>query len=183
MKAPRSSCSRTGTTRRGAAPRIHAELCGYGLATDVARVHPPHRCRPGDGHARRAAVRDLDAGQIDYVNAHGTGTLQNDAVETAALKSVFGARASCLPVSSTKSMHGHLPRCAGALEFMIAVTAMEQGLCPPTMHLDEPDAACDLDYVAGQARTGMKLGAVMSSSFAFGGTEAPCRLHGQAADR
>jgi 3-oxoacyl-[acyl-carrier-protein] synthase II len=151
---------------------IRAELCGYGLATDVAHITRPSV--EGQANAMRLALRSacLDPEQIDYINAHGTGTLQNDATETAALKEVFGPRARSVPVSSTKSMHGHLLGAAGALEFMIAVAAMERGLLPPTMHLDEPDAACDLDYVAGQARTGVALGAVMSNSFAFGGTNA-----------
>jgi 3-oxoacyl-[acyl-carrier-protein] synthase II len=128
----------------------------------------------GQALAMRTALRsaDLHPDQIDYVNAHGTGTVQNDAVETAALKEVFGPRAYRLPVSSTKSMHGHLLGAAGALEFLIAVAAMERGVLPPTMHLSVADAACDLDYVAGEARAGVKLGAVMSNSFAFGGTNA-----------
>jgi 3-oxoacyl-(acyl-carrier-protein) synthase len=114
----------------------------------------------------------LEAAGIDYVNAHGTATLQNDPVETAAIKQVFGAHAHRVPVSSTKSMHGHLLGAAGALEFVIAVSALEHGIVPPTMHLDAPDPACDLDYVADGARTGMTLRAVMSNSFAFGGTNA-----------
>ncbi|MEO6184959.1 MAG: beta-ketoacyl-[acyl-carrier-protein] synthase family protein, partial [Steroidobacteraceae bacterium] len=151
---------------------IRAELSGYGLATDVAHITRPSVA--GQSRAMRAALRSasLHADQIDYVNAHGTGTPQNDAVETAALKEVFGPRAYGLPVSSTKSMHGHLLGAAGALEFMIAVIAMERGVVPPTMHLDSPDPACDLDYVAGEARHGVSLRAVMSSSFAFGGTNA-----------
>jgi 3-oxoacyl-[acyl-carrier-protein] synthase II len=122
----------------------------------------------------RAALRSarLEPGQIGYVNAHGTGTLQNDAVETAALKEVFGPQAYALPVSSTKSMHGHLLGAAGALEFLIAISAMERGVLPPTMHLDAVDPACDLDYVADKARSGAALAAVMSNSFAFGGTNA-----------
>jgi len=122
----------------------------------------------------RAALRSaaLHPDQIDYVNAHGTGTLQNDAVETAAIKDVFGPRAYTLPVSSTKSMHGHLLGAAGALEFLISVVSLERGIVPPTMHLDVPDDACDLDYVAGRARNGVPLRAVMSNSFAFGGTNA-----------
>jgi 3-oxoacyl-[acyl-carrier-protein] synthase II len=156
--------------RRGA--HIHAELSGYGLTTDVSHISRPTAA--GQAQAIRAALRSgsLHPDQIDYVNAHGTGTVQNDAVETAALKEAFGQRAYALPVSSTKSMHGHLLGAAGALEFMIAVLAMEAGVVPPTMHLDVADPACDLDYVAGQARDGMNLRAVMSNSFAFGGTNA-----------
>jgi 3-oxoacyl-[acyl-carrier-protein] synthase II len=151
---------------------IHAELSGYGLTTDVTHITRPSI--EGQTSAMRAALRSagLHPDAIDYVNAHGTGTLQNDAVETAALKEVFGKRAYSVPVSSTKSMHGHLLGAAGALEFVIAVTCLERGIVPPTMHLDSPDAACDLDYVAGRARTGMMLRTVLSNSFAFGGTNA-----------
>jgi 3-oxoacyl-[acyl-carrier-protein] synthase II len=98
--------------------------------------------------------------------------LRNDLVETAALKEVFGPRAYTLPVSSTKALHGHLLGGAGALELLIAVAAMERGVLPPTMHLNAADAGCDLDYVAGAARTGVKLRAVMSNSFALGATNA-----------
>ena len=98
--------------------------------------------------------------------------MQNDAVETAALKNVFGPRAYHLPISSTKSMHGHLLGAAGALEFMIAIAAMERGVLPPTMHLNAADPDCDLDYVPGEARAGVTLKSVMSNSFAFGGTNA-----------
>jgi len=151
---------------------IHAELCGYGLATDVVHITRPSV--EGQARAMRAALVSAgrDANDIDYVNAHGTATLQNDAVETAALKDVFGPRAYSLPVSSTKSMHGHLLGAAGALEFVVSVASLERGIVPPTMHLDTPDAACDLDYVPGRARSGIALRTVMSNSFAFGGTNA-----------
>jgi 3-oxoacyl-(acyl-carrier-protein) synthase len=109
---------------------------------------------------------------IDYINAHGTATLQNDAVETAAIKEVFGPRAYQIPVSSTKSMHGHLLGAAGALELVICVGCLERGWIPPTMHLDQPDPACDLDYVAGAARENIRLRIALSNSFAFGGTNA-----------
>lgn len=155
---------------RGA--RIRAELCGYGLTTDVAHIARPSV--EGQACAMRAALRSasLHPDQIDYINAHGTGTLQNDTVETTAIKQVFGSRAYALPVSSTKSMHGHLLGAAGALEFMIAITAMERSVLPPTMHLSKADPTCDLDYIADQARCGVTLRTVMSNSFAFGGTNA-----------
>src|SRR5271166_3969968 len=139
---------------------------------DVAHITRPTVA--GQAAAMRAALDSagLDPGAVDYVNAHGTGTLQNDSVETAAIKEVFGARAYSLPVSSTKSMHGHLLGAAGALEFVIAVASLERGVVPPTMHLDSPDPGCDLDYVAGCARTGVRMRSVMSNSFAFGGTNA-----------
>ena len=151
---------------------IHAELCGYGLATDMLHITRP----TVEAQTRAMQIALSSAGrrpdELDYVNAHGTATLQNDAVETAALKEVFGSRAYEIPVSSTKSMHGHLLGAAGALEFVISVAALERGLVPPTMHLDAPDAACDLDYVPNHARGGIALRAVMSNSFAFGGTNA-----------
>ncbi len=157
-------------TARGAP--IHAELTGYGLTSDAVHITRPTVA--GQAGAMRAALHcaGLDHGAVDYVNAHGTATLQNDSVETAAIKEVFGARAYSLPVSSTKSMHGHLLGAAGALEFVIAVASLQRGLLPPTMHLEEADPDCDLDYVTDRARTGMNLNAVMSNSFAFGGTNA-----------
>lgn len=152
--------------------RIYAELSGYGLTSDVAHITRP--TIEGQSSAMRAALHSaqLDPGCIDYINAHGTATLQNDAVETAAIKDVFGERAHSIPVSSTKSMHGHLLGAAGALEFVISVLALERGAVPPTSHLNVPDPACDLDYVPNCARTGLSLRAVMSNSFAFGGTNA-----------
>jgi 3-oxoacyl-[acyl-carrier-protein] synthase II len=109
---------------------------------------------------------------IDYVNAHGTATIKNDIVETGAIKDVFGQRARSVPVSSTKSMHGHLLGAAGAVEFVAALLAMKHQSIPPTAHLREPDPECDLDYVPNAGRTGVRVRAVMSNSFAFGGTNA-----------
>jgi len=151
---------------------IHAELSGYGLTSDISHITKP--TVEGQAAAMRAALKSamLEPATIDYVNAHGTATVQNDAVETAAIKEVLGPRAYSVPVSSTKSMHGHLLGAAGALEFLIAVLSLERGIVPPTMHLDAPDEACDLDYVAGRPRAGVTLKAVMSNSFAFGGTNA-----------
>jgi beta-ketoacyl-acyl-carrier-protein synthase II len=155
---------------RGA--RVHAELVGYGLCTD-----PTHITRPSAEHQAAAMRRALDAAgiqpdEIGYINAHGTATLANDAVETAAIKDVFGPHAFRVPVSSTKSMHAHLLGAAGALEFVATVLALERQIIPPTINLHVPDPECDLDYVAGGARTSVKLAAVMSNSFAFGGTNA-----------
>ena len=138
-------------------------------ARDELGISKQTRARPMQAALASARV---EAADIDYVNAHGTATLQNDAVETAAIKAVFGERAHAIPVSSTKSMHGHLLGAAGALEFVISVMCLRRGTVPPTMHLDSPDPDCDLDYVAGQARRGMRLNRVMSNSFAFGGTNA-----------
>ncbi len=151
---------------------IHAELIGYGLATDTA-----HLTRPSvEGQARAMQLALESAGiapsAIGYLNAHGTGTVANDAVETQAIKQVFEAHAWRMPISSTKSMHGHLLGAAGAIEFAIAVMAMQSGAVPPTAHLAVPDPECDLDYVPDRARTGCKIEIVMSNSFAFGGTNA-----------
>lgn len=150
---------------------IHAELAGYGLTSDVAHITRP--TVDGQAKAMQSALRaaHLEPHAIDYINAHGTATLQNDAVETAAIKVVFGERAHSIPVSSTKSMHGHLLGAAGALEFVITVMSLTRETVPPTMHLDVPDPACDLDYVSGRAR-GAHLQAAMTNSFAFGGTNA-----------
>jgi 3-oxoacyl-[acyl-carrier-protein] synthase II len=155
---------------RGA--HIYAEFSGYGLTSDMTHITRP--TVEGQGSAMRAALRSaqLDPGCIDYINAHGTATTQNDAVETAAIKTVFGDFAYSIPVSSTKSMHGHLLGAAGALEFVISVVALARSTVPPTLHLIAPDPACDLDYVPDSARTGVQLRAVMSNSFAFGGTNA-----------
>ena len=151
---------------------IYAELSGYGLTSDVGHITRP--TSQGQASTMRAALRSagIEPQDIDYINAHGTATLQNDAVETAAIKEVFGAAAHRIPVSSTKSMHGHLLGAAGALEFVISVAALMRGTIPPTMHLNEADPACDLDYVPDAARSQVTLRAFMSNSFAFGGTNA-----------
>lgn len=149
---------------------IVAEITGYGLTTDV--VHLTHPSVEGQARAMALALASarVDAASVDYINAHGTGTPANDAVETAAIKQVFGERAYRIPVSSTKSMHGHLLGAAGALEFAIAILAMDAGIVPPTANLRQPDPACDLDYVPNGARADATLRTVMSNSFAFGGT-------------
>lgn len=151
---------------------VLGEISGYGLSTDAA--HLTHPSVDGQARAMRLALASagMDPTSIDYINAHGTGTIANDPVETAAIKQVFGEHALQLQISSTKSMHGHLLGAAGALEFAIAVLTMRAGMVPPTAHLKHPDPECDLDYVPNHARTGLKISAVMSNSFAFGGTSA-----------
>ena len=114
----------------------------------------------------------LSPSDIDYVNAHGTGTALNDVTETRAIKKIFGERAYKLPVSSTKSMHAHLLGGAGAMEFVIALLAMHHRAVPPTAHLEVADPECDLDYVAGGGRRNQNIRCIMSNSFAFGGTNA-----------
>jgi 3-oxoacyl-[acyl-carrier-protein] synthase II len=156
--------------QRGA--RIRAEVIGYGASSDAS-----HLTRPGEeGQARAMQLALADAGvvpeQIDYINAHGTATLAGDVVETAAIRKVFGDRAYRIPVSSTKSMHGHMMGAAGAVEFIAAVMAMEHSAIPPTANLRVPDPECDLDYVPNTARKGVAMRMVMSNSFAFGGSNA-----------
>ena len=155
---------------RGA--RILGEILGYGLATDSAHITRP--TVGGQSLAMRCALQSagLHADAIDAINAHGTGTPANDGVETAALKEVFGAHASKLLISATKSMHGHLLGAAGALECALSLLAMQHGVALPTMHLDAADPECDLDYVANRAREGVDIRRMLSNSFAFGGTNA-----------
>jgi beta-ketoacyl-acyl-carrier-protein synthase II len=160
---------RESALRRGAT--IHAELAGYGSSNDQTHITKPSV----DGQARAMSLALTDAGmspdEIDYVNAHGTGTLLNDATETRAIKNVFGERAYKIPVSSTKSMHGHLLGGAGALELVISLLAIRNQAVPPTANLDVADPECDLDYVPGKGRA-HDVRSIMSSSFAFGGTNA-----------
>jgi 3-oxoacyl-[acyl-carrier-protein] synthase II len=157
-------------SRRGA--RVYAEFAGYGLCTDATHITRPSVA--GQAAAMRLALASasLRPDEIGHINAHGTATLANDAVETAAIKQVFGAHAHRIPVNSTKSMHGHLLGAAGALEFAAALLALTRKIIPPTINLHLADPECDLDYVPGVARTGVELTAVMSNSFAFGGTNA-----------
>lgn len=161
---------REAALRRGA--RVYAEIAGYGSANDHLHITKPSV--EGQAHAMELALADagLSSDAIDYVNAHGTGTVLNDVTETRAIKKVFGERAYKVAVSSTKSMHGHLLGGAGALEFVIALLALHRQALPPTAHLDVPDPECDLDYVAGRGRNNQDIRCVMSNSFAFGGTNA-----------
>ncbi len=120
-------------------------------------------------------------GQIDSINAHGTGTQANDAAETAAIKQVFGARGSSIPVSATKAMHGHLLGAAGALECVLSLLALQHNTALPTLHLRTSDPLCDLDCVPNAARTGAAGHTMLSNSFAFGGTNAVLVLRRHAA--
>ncbi|MBY0575457.1 MAG: beta-ketoacyl-[acyl-carrier-protein] synthase family protein [Gallionellaceae bacterium] len=156
--------------KRGA--RIYAELAGYNCSSDSSHITKPHAA--GQASTMRNALHEaqLQPQDIGYINAHGTATLAGDIEETHAIKQVFGAQAANIPVSSTKSMHGHLMGAAGAVEFIAAVLALQHHAIPPTINLHEPDPECDLDYVPNQGRTDVKLNAVMSNSFAFGGGNA-----------
>ncbi len=160
---------------------IQGELLGYGLATDAL-----HLTRPsveGQAAAMQAALQSaaIDAAEIDAINAHGTGTAANDVVETAAIKAVFGVRAARIPISATKALHGHLLGAAGALECVLALLELQHGVALPTMHLQQPDPECDLDYVPNAARAGLALRTMLSNSFAFGGTNAVLVLRSNAA--
>lgn len=159
---------------RGAS--IYGEILGYGIATDVIHIARPSV--DAQAAALRAALRSatLDPSQIDAINAHGTGTQANDSVETAAIRAVFGAAAERIPISATKAIHGHLLGAAGALECVLSLLAMQQRVLLPTMHLKIADAACDLDYVPNTARHDVSVRAMLSSSFAFGGTNAVLAL-------
>ncbi|MGE0422017.1 MAG: beta-ketoacyl synthase [Reyranellaceae bacterium] len=154
---------------RGA--RIYAEMAGSGSSSDAGDLLRPDA--NGAAAAMRNALADggLAPDDIDYINAHGTGTLLNDPVETAAIRQVFGAHADKLAVSSTKSMHGHALGAAGALEMVATVLALKHQVAPPTVNWLERDPKCDLDYVPNEARA-MPIRAAMSNSFAFGGLNA-----------
>jgi 3-oxoacyl-[acyl-carrier-protein] synthase II len=156
---------------RGA--KIYAEVAGYGYNGDAYHITAP--CPDGDGSIRcmRMALRDAAIGPeaVDYINAHGTSTELNDSSETIAIKQVFGERAYAIPVSSTKSMIGHLLGAAGAVEAIFSVLAIRDQVCPPTINYEHPDPECDLDYVPNTARRA-KIDVVLSNSFGFGGTNA-----------
>ena len=155
--------------RRGA--QILAELAGYGANSDASHITQPSVAGPAV--AMRLALEDagMKPEEIDYINAHGTATRVNDVIETRAIKEVFGAHAKKLPVSSTKSMHGHVMGASGAIELVAAVEAICRGVIPPTANYATPDPECDLDYVPNQARK-IPVRAALSNSFAFGGLNA-----------
>lgn len=152
---------------------IYAEFLGYGASADAYHISAPAENGAGAVRAMRMALADagLAVTDIDYVNAHGTGTPLNDKSETAAIKAVFGEHAYNLPISSTKSVHGHLLGAAGALEAVVLVKALQANVLPPTINYETPDPACDLDYVPNVARPA-RLRAVMSNGFGMGGHNA-----------
>jgi len=156
--------------RRGA--RIYAELIGYGMNSDAYHITAPPE--EGEGAVRCMELALKDAGiakdQIGYINAHGTSTMA-DAIETRAIKQVFGEQAYKIPVSSTKSMTGHLLGAAGGIEAVFSILALHHGLLPPTINLENPDPACDLDYVPNTARA-VPIKTALSNSFGFGGVNA-----------
>ncbi len=152
---------------------IYSELLGYGTSADAYHISMPAENGVGAAKAMRHALDDagLAPQKVDYINAHGTSTQLNDKSETAAIKSVFGAYAYQLPVSSTKSMHGHLLGAAGALEAIICLQALHSGIIPPTINYETLDPDCDLDYVPNEARQA-DLRVIMSNGFGLGGHNA-----------
>jgi 3-oxoacyl-[acyl-carrier-protein] synthase II len=156
---------------RGA--RIQGEFAGYGLTADAFHMAAPPPGHEGAARAMAAALLDagMDPSGIDYINAHGTSTPLNDAGETEAIKRVFGGHARKLAVSSTKSMTGHMFGAAGGLEAILCLKAIAEGVLPPTVNLDHPDPACDLDYVPHLARK-RAIRTAMSNTFGFGGVNA-----------
>lgn len=155
--------------KRGAT--IYGELAGCGMSSDASHITQPSV----DGPVRAIRMALEEAGvapdEIDYINAHGTGTRLNDATETQVIKEVFKEHAKKLAISSTKSLHGHAMGATGAIEIVATVTAVERGVVPPTAHYTQPDPECDLDYVPNQARE-KRVRAALSNSFAFGGLNA-----------
>jgi 3-oxoacyl-[acyl-carrier-protein] synthase II len=154
--------------KRGA--KIYGELTGYGSTADAFRVTDSHPEGRGAIACIEGALKDsgLHRGDIGYINAHGTSTKVNDSVETLAIKKVFGDGAYQIPVSSTKSMHGHLIAATGAVELIICVEAMRHGVLPPTTNYETPDPECDLDYVPNRPRE-KRFRHALSNSFGFGG--------------
>ncbi|MEJ7577429.1 MAG: beta-ketoacyl-[acyl-carrier-protein] synthase family protein [Pyrinomonadaceae bacterium] len=158
-----------GAERRGA--KIYAEIVGFGMSSDAHHLTQPFS--EGAARAMRAALRDagIEPEQIGYINAHGTGTQVNDAMETKAIRSLFGDHSERLMISSTKSMHGHALGAAGAIEAVATVLALHHGKLPPTANYTEPDPECDLDVIPNEARN-KQVEYALSNSFAFGGLNA-----------
>lgn len=152
---------------------VYGELLGYGSNADAFHITMPGETGEGAAGAMAAALAaaGLTPAGVDYINAHGTSTPLNDRAETAAIKRLFGERAYALPISSTKSMTGHLLGAAGALEAILCLLALRDGVIPPTINYEQPDPACDLDYVPNVARPA-DLRVVMSNAFGLGGHNA-----------
>ena len=153
--------------------RIYAEVVGYGMTGDAHHMTAPDPEGDGAARAMAAALRDaaLEPQAVDYINAHGTSTPYNDKFETVAIKRVFGEHAKRLPVSSTKSMTGHLLGAAGGIEAVATTLTIYHGILPPTINYEKPDPDCDLDYVPNQARK-QDVEVALSNAFGFGGTNA-----------
>ena len=156
---------------RGA--RIYGEVAGYGMTSDAFHMAAPPPGHEGAARCMQAALQEagMDPAEIDYVNAHGTSTPLNDQYEVEAIKTVFGKHSGRLAVSSTKSMTGHMLGAAGAVEAIFCLKAIQEGILPPTVNLDHPDPACDLDFIPHRPRKG-DIRAAMSNTFGFGGVNA-----------
>ncbi len=155
--------------RRGA--DIYCEIVGFGMSGDAFHMTQPSEGGEGPAQCMDAALRDagINHDAVDYINAHGTSTPAGDVAETLAIKRAFGEQAGKVAISSTKSMTGHLLGAAGGVEAVFTIMALRDQLAPPTINLDNPDPACDLDYVPNTARD-MKIDIALSNSFGFGGT-------------
>ena len=156
--------------RRGA--RIYAEIIGYGMSADAYHITAPSEGGEGAARCMRLALKDagIRPSEVSYINAHATSTMA-DAIETQAMKTVFGEAAYRIPISATKSMTGHLLGAAGGVEAIFSILSIRDGIIPPTINLDNPDPACDLDYTPNQARK-LDVNVALSNSFGFGGTNA-----------
>ena len=152
---------------------IHAEVVGYGATDDASHITLPAPGGRGAVESMRVAIADagLTTDQVDYINAHGTSTPPNDRSETAAIKTLFGERAFHVPISSTKSMTGHLMGAGGGIEAIATIQAIKTGIVPPTINQEHPDPDCDLDYVPNEARE-VDVTVGISNSFGFGGHNA-----------
>lgn len=163
----------TETHAKARGANILAELAGYGATADAFHVTAPHENGAGGSAAIRMALASAKAtvDDVGYINAHGTGTPLNDQSETRAVKAAFGEKAYEIPISSTKSMTGHMMGATGALEAIFCVQAVREGILPPTIHYETPDPECDLDYIPNEARE-KKIDLAISNAFGFGGHNA-----------
>jgi 3-oxoacyl-[acyl-carrier-protein] synthase II len=157
--------------KRGA--KIYAEIIGFGCNADAYHITAPSPNGEGAARCMNLALKDagLNPEDIDYINAHGTSTQMNDLSETQGMKTVFKEHAKKVPISSTKSMTGHLLGAAGGVESVFSILAIQNGVIPPTINYETPDPECDLDYVPNQSRQ-QNTKTAMSNSFGFGGTNA-----------
>jgi 3-oxoacyl-[acyl-carrier-protein] synthase II len=161
------------TTALNRGARIYAEVVGYGSTSDAYHLALPPPGHEGAARCMSVALDDarMSPADIDYINAHGTSTPPNDLYETQAIKKVFGDHAKKIPISSTKSMTGHLLGATGAVEAIISAISLCEGIIPPTINLDNPDPECDLDYVPYTSRK-KNIRTAMSNTFGFGGVNA-----------